>query len=228
VDPANPVEEGFIMLLQDVEDVRVHGDHAYIANSYGGMAVVNIADPSSPVLVGSVDLTGNSRSIDIYDDYAFVGADWGGLFVVDISNPAEPVQLHRLNTRGKVWNVIVDNDRVYAADYDCGIAVIEFSTSAVSDIRKGDAVMSVFPVPSIDAVTLHMQLARTSELMITISDQLGRPVRMFRQAILEPGEFDFAWDGRDENGRVMEPGIYEIMISDTGEIIGTGRVLLIR
>jgi flagellar basal-body rod modification protein FlgD len=61
-----------------------------------------------------------------------------------------------------------------------------------------------------------------AECSVLISDQNGYPVRELSMGMIESGEHSFKWDGRDQDGNLMESGIYtyEVAAMDpSGEIM---------
>lgn len=51
-----------------------------------------------------------------------------------------------------------------------------------------------------------------SNVLVRISDPLGRPVRQLQLGPQPAGELRFSWDGLDDQGEFSEPGRYQIQI----------------
>jgi hypothetical protein len=68
---------------------------------------------------------------------------------------------------------------------------------------------AVYPNPFTAGTTFQLSLPKSSNIRIVVYDLLGKPVR-----VLYDGPHDAAenspvpWDGNDETGRPVEPGIY--------------------
>jgi len=66
-----------------------------------------------------------------------------------------------------------------------------------------------YPNPFNSLTTITFELARqSSQLLLVIFNVKGEAVRSFRLNSLPPGTHQIQWDGRDEQGRVVESGIY--------------------
>ena len=65
------------------------GNYAYVADSFNGLAIVNISNPTAPALAGSYDTVGHVEDVAIVGNYAYV-ADGIGLVILNISDPTTP------------------------------------------------------------------------------------------------------------------------------------------
>lgn len=69
--------------------------------------------------------------------------------------------------------------------------------------------LSNYPNPFNSVTTINFQIAKVErELQLVIFNLMGNPVRSFQLNSLSPGNHQIQWDGRDENGRMVESGIY--------------------
>jgi hypothetical protein len=68
---------------------------------------------------------------------------------------------------------------------------------------------AVYPNPFTVGTTFQLSLPESGPIRIVVYDLLGKPVRVLfdgvHQAVLN---YDIPWDGNDETGRPVEPGIY--------------------
>ena len=55
--------------------------------------------------------------------------------------------------------------------------------------------------------------ASASEVEVTISDQNGQLVRSMKLGAHPSGPLEFSWDGIDNNGDYVQPGLYNVMVS---------------
>ena len=95
----NLVEVGSVDMAaasQDIWSVSVSGNYAYIADSYGGLQIIDVSDPASPVFPtggtnGNFDTDGTAYEVYVSGNYAYM-ADWdNGLQIIDVTDPASPV-----------------------------------------------------------------------------------------------------------------------------------------
>jgi hypothetical protein len=70
--------------------VRVRGTTAFVTDSMGALAVIDVSRPERPSLVGRVVLPGQARGLDVDGTMAYVAAGSAGLVTVDVSDPARP------------------------------------------------------------------------------------------------------------------------------------------
>lgn len=69
-------------------------------------------------------------------------------------------------------------------------------------------VRRVFPNPFTNGTTFQLTMPRTARIRIVVHDLLGRHVRLLREEMHPAGKFDVPWDGRDEAGVPVIPGVY--------------------
>lgn len=65
-----------------------------------------------------------------------------------------------------------------------------------------------YPNPFSATTTLAVEMARPGLLRVSIVDVLGRTVRALIDAPRPAGRYTFAWDGDDDGGRRVAPGLY--------------------
>jgi hypothetical protein len=77
-------------------------------------------------------------------------------------------------------------------------------------------------------VRLELTLPREAEVRLVLHDVRGRLVRRVQDGgVLPAGTHRLAWDGRDEGGRDVPPGVYFATVSAGGESAAR-RILRIR
>lgn len=85
--------------------------------------------------------------------------------------------------------------------------------------------LRAFPNPARGAIRLAFGALSESKMLIKIYDILGRQIR--RESILVRGERQWLWDGRDNDGRAVDAGVY--MVRAVGEGLSLHvRVVLMR
>ena len=97
--------------------VRVAGDHAYVADGTSGLRVVDVADPTAPSVLGSLFLGGVAKDLDLVGDRAYVALSDLGVAVVDVSDPTAPALLDREDTPGTALGVAAGEAGVFVADW---------------------------------------------------------------------------------------------------------------
>jgi len=83
--------------------------------------------------------------------------------------------------------------------------------------RRDPASVSCHPNPCTASTLISFDLRGHTEVGADIYDTSGRRVRSLLDAArLEPGRHDIQWDGRDDSGRAVGPGIYLLRVSTPG------------
>ncbi len=70
-------------------------------------------------------------------------------------------------------------------------------------------------------------LAATEEVVLEFFDSQGTLVRRISETQVQPGDHSFIWDGRDDQGGVLSPGVYICRLK-AGDYSGTLKIILIR
>jgi hypothetical protein len=74
--------------------VAVAGSHAYVADEYSGLQVVDISNPAAPAIVGSVGTPGGAYGVAVAGSHVFVAASFAGVQVFPAQCPrANPVEI---------------------------------------------------------------------------------------------------------------------------------------
>jgi len=68
--------------------------------------------------------------------------------------------------------------------------------------------LAVWPNPANARVEVRFSLARADYTRVRVFDTMGRRVRTLVNDVLAAGTHHARWDGRDDAGRVVRPGIY--------------------
>jgi hypothetical protein len=98
VDISNPSQPTWIgssrTLPDEVLDIVVDGNYAYVANKTGGLRIIDISNPRNPYEIGSIptDLWQETYSVALKGDYAYMGNATfaSGLKILNITDPSSP------------------------------------------------------------------------------------------------------------------------------------------
>lgn len=138
-NPASPQELGRVTLAEEVRDISVAGNFAYV--TFGGTLQVLDVSGSSPVPLGAYQTPGDAYGVSVVGAVAYVAADYqGGLQIIDVSNPVQPVRIGMYDTPGYARDVAVLNGIAYVAD-----AGVQSSSSAlrIIDVVRPNAPVSL-------------------------------------------------------------------------------------
>lgn len=92
---------------------------------------------------------------------------------------------------------------------------------------RGPRLGAPFPNPSNGVSRVAIESAVARELALAIHDPAGARVRDLGGAMLGPGSFELAWDGRDDSGRLVPPGVYWLTIT-SGHTVESRRLVRVR
>jgi len=87
-----------------------------------------------------------------------------------------------------------------------GVSTDESTDGLTAGAPLGD--LRAFPNPTRGETTFAIELREAKEVQLAISDVTGRIVRTLPRVRLAAGRHLFSWDGRDDCGRAVSPGIY--------------------
>ena len=104
-NPSNPVTTCILQNqaggaeLDYPNDIKIYGNHAYVAAGGNALEIVNISNPTNPVHAGKIKWEGDAylpqpKGVALNWPYAYVVGGGGGqssLEIVDVSDPANPV-----------------------------------------------------------------------------------------------------------------------------------------
>jgi hypothetical protein len=100
---------------------------AYLAATFTGLRVVNIARPDSMFEVGCYDTPGSSQNVEVSGAYAFVAdASSGGLRVINVANPRVTYEEGYYLTPGSAMDLSSRDGLVYLASSNGGLQLVEF------------------------------------------------------------------------------------------------------
>jgi len=86
--------------------------------------------------------------------------------------------------------------------------------------------VKVAPNPCRAAATVVVETAVAGEQHVVVCDVQGRAVRHLDHGAIAPGTRRIAWDGRDDAGLRLAPGIYRVLVKAPGSSTGARIVLL--
>jgi hypothetical protein len=86
--------------------------------------------------------------------------------------------------------------------------------------------VKVAPNPCRAAATIVVETAAAGEQQVVVCDVQGRAVRHLVHGATPPGTRRIAWDGNDDAGVRLAPGVYRVLVKTPGRTTGARVVLL--
>ncbi|MCK4413303.1 MAG: hypothetical protein KAY32_07155 [Candidatus Eisenbacteria sp.] len=134
--PLTPYVLGSCETPGDARQVEIEGTYAFIADSWGGLTIVDITNPAHPFVETNLPLEGGGAAmdVDLEGGLAYVAGDTGGFYVIDISDPTAPWLVERFDTEGIAAGIDVTGERAYLADWGEGLRVLHLGMDPIQEI----------------------------------------------------------------------------------------------
>jgi hypothetical protein len=196
-----------------------------------GMIVVSNVAGSPPDLTGTapaitIPLTSVSQAVVAtigIDNTRLAGADDSGRLRLYAPNPLQG------GSSISHFDVVAFPNLLMEPVINSDLSGVDLTRYAFEDIgwlpRTTDtvgagpaiAVLSSAPNPFSTATTIRLDLTRSGMTRLSIYDVGGRLVRTLENAWLPAGQYTLAWDGADDHGDAVRPGVYlsQLKIADT-------------
>jgi hypothetical protein len=93
--PEHPVMLGEVVLPSNANtnDVALAFPYAYVADSFGGLRILDVSVPAAPVEVGFYETPGYAYGVAVNGSRAYVAGSDYTLRVVNVSNPTAPIEV---------------------------------------------------------------------------------------------------------------------------------------
>jgi hypothetical protein len=130
-----------------------------------------------------------------------------------------------VRSRGiQFYNAGIDVNPVHSSDAAVAIGVpVGVPGSGPAPARTR---VTVAPNPCRAAATIVVETAAAGEQHVVVCDLQGRAVRHLDHGAIVPGTRRIAWDGRDDAGVRLAPGVYRVLVESPGRSAGAKVVLL--
>jgi flagellar hook assembly protein FlgD len=100
-------------------------------------------------------------------------------------------------------------------------------TTAIQDIRADrPAMLTLEPNPTRGSTIISYRAQEAVDSSLEIYNVKGEFVRTIRIGIVQPGDHELVWDGRNDAGRLVSSGVYLFSLQ-LGKTKLTGRSILI-
>ena len=209
----------------------------YDRASYGGGGASIIGGVVMRPVVGSLvsfpaDYDGDYLFSDYYEGFIWRIRSTGGVWSLAPAAPGQPNSRDWARGYAEVtqWTIGPDGALYYARlanDYTPGTGELRRIVYHDPNIsvptrtsRSGVAFAAPYPMPAFGAVTLSYALPRAGVVRLAVYDAFGRRVRALVSGVEQSaGEHRLRWDGRDEGGRSVAPGVYLAKLVAGGDVL---------
>jgi plastocyanin len=97
--------------------------------------------------------------------------------------------------------------------------------SGLSDIGANSNSVNAYPSPFSDILSISFTIPETGATKISIYDITGKQIKVLVDMNYQTGNYIICWDGRNENGEIVDPGIYFYMIENKGVLKTSGKIV---
>jgi uncharacterized delta-60 repeat protein len=110
--------------------------------------------------------------------------------------------------------VVVAGDQTFNGNHNFFLARFYTRSNPLAGMDDGpEAIPSVrlraaFPNPFAEQTTIAFDLPRAQSARVVLYDVAGRLVRTLADGLLSAGRHESIWDGRDDEGHHLKPGVY--------------------
>jgi len=131
-NPGNPLQLGATLPFNDnVQDVAVVGETAYVAAGAAGLGIVSIANPAQPSVLGTWDSRGYAEGIAVSGTTAYLADGPDGLRILDVMDPVRPTEIGSAFPFNYAFAVTVSGRYAYIAAGGTGLLIAD-----VADPRR--------------------------------------------------------------------------------------------
>jgi len=115
-------------------------------------------------------------------------------------------------------------------DPDVGVFALGIGPDGQPTTGVRDPIVSAFstftvsPHPARGPLRLSFSLASATSVTLDVMDIAGRRVRQLENGLLAPGQHAIPWDGTDDDGRTLPPGVYLARARAAG-VVRTARIV---
>jgi hypothetical protein len=210
-DPSSPVIVGSVATPNGSTDLAIAGSLAYVGSGRE-LLTVDISDPTAPAILSSFTLAHNPREVEVDGDFAYVAREAYGLEVVDISDPFSPSFVGEA-LLDQTEAVVVHGGLVHLGDVGYRIFAVQCPEATSVDPVSFVSPAGVFlypnrPNPFRPQTTIIFDLPVAARATVRIYDVGGRLVRTLADGWLPRDSHRAVWNGRDDRGGELGPGIY--------------------
>lgn len=89
-----------------------------------------------------------------------------------------------------------------------GLTIPALSPRELPAGERAVSMRAVYPNPFTNGTTFQLTMPRTGQIRIAVHDILGKRIKVLFEGEHAQGRYDIYWDGKDETGNPVIPGIY--------------------
>ena len=136
--------------IQDVCDIQIQDNLAYIAGGNNGLMILDIELPHIPKQLSQCNIPGRANLITLNQSMAFIADKDKGFYIIDLSELSSPEYMKKVNTSGTVLDMLVYDQMLIIADSNAGLLIYD-----IPSLDESPQIVQTFPLNgSIKAIAL--------------------------------------------------------------------------
>jgi len=156
----------------------------------------------------------NDDTLDIfvaggYADYPYIQNDFGRAYAIKVGLKS-----------GKSW-------AMFQHDYTRSNCVCNPTPAGVNDVVKPSLAVKSYPNPFTQNVYFNLSLDKAADVSVMLYNDAGVLVRTLTNKKTEAGNYQFSWNGKNDNGTALPAGVYFCKIA-AGSFVTTKKVVLVK
>jgi photosystem II stability/assembly factor-like uncharacterized protein len=159
------------------------------------------------------------------DEISFWLAGYDALEIIEDSPPVHPAYHTTGDTLGLLTQTFATDVVKIAVATLAELAIPDTSASGVGGDRLA-AIDRIHPNPFRENATISFAATRRTDLEVGIYNIEGRLVRGLLKGWAKPGSYDITWDGRNEVGALVSPGVYFVRVTNARQVTSAKAVLI--
>ena len=108
--------------------VTMRGPHAYLADSKGGLHIVDVSTPEAPRRIGGFYPHGQATALAVHQSYVYMAASGTGLAIFDVTQPSWPRLMTTVPIRGAASDITIVAPYAYVGTQAGSLIIFDLST----------------------------------------------------------------------------------------------------
>jgi flagellar hook assembly protein FlgD len=120
--------------------------------------------------------------------------------------------------------------RLFAALIVLG-AMLAIPAIIPSELPAGErtvSMRSVYPNPFTTSTTFQLTMPRNANIVIAVHDLLGKHITTLFEGFHNAGNYPIFWDGKDESGNPVIPGVYICSLFSDNSFVTSVKVVKVQ
>ena len=162
-----------------------------------------------------------SKFPDLKGKYIYGDYDFGTIWALELENEMVLSNEVLVSNVGRISSFGEDEaGELYIVDFTGDIRTFEepstTSTERPDEIPPPFAIQQNYPNPFSGETHLMFEVSSPGSIAISIYDLTGKKVRTFNDRYYTPGQYAISWNGLDNAGRAVSPGVYLYVLETNG------------